>query len=184
MQRTVERIVASLLRPIARRVRLMVARGVVSLVTESAKMQGLQLSVLADEVQDDVERFQEYGFTSYPKAGAEALLLAVGANRDHLVAVAVDDRRTRPTDLAEGEVALYTADNAKRVHLKADGKVLLGTEPENFVALANLTKSQLDAIANAFNNHTHATGVGPSGPPVPTAMVSISAVAATEVKAK
>ncbi len=97
-----------LLAPIRRRLSSLVSRAVVSLVNDSLKLQGVQLQVLAGETLDNVERFQEYGFTSVPLTGAEAVLLCVGGFRDHPLIVAIDDRRYRKKGLAAGEVALYT----------------------------------------------------------------------------
>ena len=72
------------------------------------------------EILEKVERFQEYGFTSVPKNGAEAVLVAVGGSREHGLVVAIDDRRYRLKGLAAGEVALYD-DQGQKVHLKRDG---------------------------------------------------------------
>jgi len=174
--------------PLARRVRLMVGRGVVELVDDSLKMQGLQVTLLDGEVRDGVERMQQYGFTGRPFKDAEALLVAVGGNRGHLVAVAIDDRRYRPKTLAEGEVALYTHEGIK-VLCKVGGEVHLGDAPTDFVALAASVKTQLDGIQGdltILKTHTHPTGVGPSGPSVEAATMTYVAasVAAAKVKAK
>ena len=64
-----------------------------------------------DEVLDRAERFQQYGLTSHPHPGAEALLLAVGGMRQHPIVAAIDDRRYRPTGLEEGEVCLYSSED-------------------------------------------------------------------------
>lgn len=109
-----------LLGPMARRIRLASSRGVVSGVTDSAKMQRLQVKLLADEVRDLVERFQQYGFTSVPHRGAEAVFLSLNGSRDQGVVICVDDRRYRLTGLADGEVALYD-DLGQHVHLKRTG---------------------------------------------------------------
>jgi phage gp45-like len=96
-----------LMAPIARRMRLMVSRAVVELVNDATRLQAVQVSLLSDEVRDSVERFQEYGFTSVPLPGAEAVALSVSGNRDHVVVVATDDRRYRKIGLQPGEVAIY-----------------------------------------------------------------------------
>lgn len=115
--------------PIARRVRLMIGRGVWQGGDDTPKMQTGQISLLADEVRDNVERVQQYGLTSMPHPGAEAVVVSVGGNRDHGLAIAVDDRRHRPTGLQPGEVALYTDENATgdghRIALKRDQKLEL-----------------------------------------------------------
>lgn len=100
--------VTRLLAPLRNRIANMIARAVVQLVADGGKLQALQLVVGADETRDGCERFQEYGFTSVPLAGAEAVVLFVGGRRDHGLVVAVDDRRHRMAGLEAGEVALYT----------------------------------------------------------------------------
>lgn len=102
------RLISKVTAPITRRVRLLARRAVVKLVYDDPKMQDLQLAIFAGEVRDRVERFQDYGFTSHPHTGAEAIVLALGGSSDHSVAIKVDDRRYRLTALAAGEVALYT----------------------------------------------------------------------------
>ena len=93
--------------PIEGRVRLMLARAIVNLVSDAAQAQELQIDVLADETHDAVERLQDYGFTSVPLAGAEALVGFVGGIRSHGVVISVADRRYRLRGLEAGEVALY-----------------------------------------------------------------------------
>lgn len=108
-------------RALARRIRMLVARGVVQLVDDSLKVQGMQLTLFAGEVAQ-VQRFQEYGFTSVPFEGAEAIAAAVAGVRSHLVVLAVDDGRYRKKDLQPGEVALYT-DEGDYLHFKR-GKIV------------------------------------------------------------
>ena len=129
-----------MLEPLALRLRLMVARAVIELVDDAAKMQLLQLSLMGDEVRDAVERLQQYGFTSVPLEGAEAIALAVGGNRNHLVVIATDDRRWRKKDLEPGESALYT-DEGDYVILKR-GRIVeikAGTKLRVDAPLAELT---------------------------------------------
>lgn len=114
--------VTKLLRPLRWRLENMVSRAVVKLVDDAAKMQGLQVVILAGETRDFVERFQNYGFTSNPPAGSEAVLVFPGGNRSHPLAVAVDDRASRKTGLAEGEAAIYTK-FGDYIHVKADGTI-------------------------------------------------------------
>lgn len=106
-----------LLDPLTRRVRGMIARAVIKLVDDAKKAQELQVTVLAGQVSDRVESFGHYGFTSVPPAGTEAILVAVGGARDHLVAIATESREHRPTQMQSGEVQLYS-DEGARVHLR------------------------------------------------------------------
>jgi phage baseplate assembly protein V len=95
---------------------MLLARSVVKLVNDALMVQGLQVTVLDGEVAQ-VQRFQEYGFTSVPLAGAEAIVAAIAGVRSHLVAIAVDDGRYRLKNLASGEVAIYT-DEGDVIHFK------------------------------------------------------------------
>lgn len=150
--------------PLGRRVRLMVGRAILKVIDDTQKCQTVQANVLEGEAHDVVERFQEYGFTSVPEAGAEAIVVALAGDRSHLVSIASEDRRYRPTGLQKGEVAIYTLQNGIRILLKDDGKVMLGTEPTEFVALANLVLDELNKVKDAFNSHTHSfSGTTTSG---------------------
>lgn len=123
MSRDIVRYVQYALQPITRRIRMMVARGVVRVVYDGLKMQGLQASFMQGEVKDGLEHFQPYGFTHHPHAGAEAVAVFLGGNRDHGIVIVVDDRRYRLKPLAAGEVALYD-DLGQMVHLKRNGAVV------------------------------------------------------------
>ena len=75
------------------KVRQMVSRGVVLLVNDALKMQEMQLKIMADDTMDGVERFQNYGYTSVPHAGSEAIALTVNGDKSHTVVIVVDDCR-------------------------------------------------------------------------------------------
>lgn len=102
---------------LVRRVRLMVARGIVNLVNDAGGLQTMQLSLLDGEVRDDVERVQNYGMTSNPPAGAVPVAVAVAGSRDHLMVVAADHPGYRVVGLQSGEVCIYT-DEGDRVFMK------------------------------------------------------------------
>lgn len=90
------------------KLRLLVSRALVRLVDDGRQMQELQLELLDEEARGKAERFQQYGFTSVPLPGAEAIAVAVGGARSHMVVLSVDDRRHRPRDMEEGETQIYT----------------------------------------------------------------------------
>lgn len=98
----------------------MVARGAVSAVNSTTKMQSLQLRLMADETKDNVEHFEPFGFTSKPLPGAEHVTVFMDGDRSHGITVVVADRRYRLRGLADGEVALHDAFGNK-AHFKADG---------------------------------------------------------------
>lgn len=164
--------------------RLMVSRAVIKLVTDAAKLQKVQISMLADEERGDVERFQNYGFTSVPHADAEAIAVSVGGSRSHMVVIAVDDRRYRLAGLEDGEVAIYT-DEGDKIVLKR-GREIEVTAGTRFIVHApdsifkgnahfegNVTCDQNVSDANGsmqemrdtYNGHNHSeTGTVTAAP--------------------
>jgi phage baseplate assembly protein V len=190
-----------LLLPLQRRIMLMVSRVVIAAVNDSLKLQAVKMSLLDGEVADTVERFQQYGLTSNPKTGAEGIAVFVGGNRDHGVVIAVDDRRYRLKNLAEGEVAIYT-DEGDKIHLKRGRKIEItagaSAAPGTINIKADGTGSKITVVADAielgegalqkilngeafqtlFNSHTHTGGfVSPTTPPViPSTAVELSTV--------
>lgn len=100
---------------LSRRIAMGTTRGRMALVNDDKKLQQVQVELLADETKDNVERFQQYGFTSVPLEGAEALVVFLGGGRDHGIVFAIDDRRYRLTKLEAGDVALYTDEGTKIV---------------------------------------------------------------------
>jgi phage baseplate assembly protein V len=163
------RAIAKLTAPLHRRVMLMVGRAAIELVNDALTVQGLQVSLMADEVRDNVERFQQYGLTSHPHPGAEGIVVCVGGSRDHAVVIACDDRRYRLQGLEQGEVALYD-DLGQSIILKRDGIVLNTPTKDvtvnalnlkvngNIIAMGDISDQTIKSTAamrTAFNNHTH-----------------------------
>lgn len=93
------------IRDLSNRVMMMFARGVVRRVTDTNGRQQLQVELLKDELRDDIEHMQNYGFTSHAKGGDVAVAF-IGGNREQGIVLAVDDRRYRIA-LKAGEVAMY-----------------------------------------------------------------------------
>ena len=112
-----QRDVLKMLEPLRRRLRLIFTRSIVVTVNDAEGRQILQVKGLPGEVLDGIERFQNYGFTSVPLNGAEAILGFIGGSRSHGVAAAVDDRRHRKKGMQPGEVAVYT-DEGDSIHFK------------------------------------------------------------------
>lgn len=119
-----ESAVNRLLAPVMRRVRLMLGRAVVTMVNDTLRAQNMQISMLDDETPDDVERLLNYGQISVPLEGAEAIIGCIGAQRDHAVALIVEDRRYRPTGLTAGDTGVYHYEG-HRIRLTEDGRCII-----------------------------------------------------------
>lgn len=119
--------------PLLSRLANLVARVVLRRVDDSKKMQLVQLSALAGETRADVERVQQYGFTSVPLEGAEGVAVFVGGYREHGFVVATDDRRHRLSGLQAGEVAIYT-DQGDKVVIERGGTIRVTASTKVVVA--------------------------------------------------
>lgn len=159
MIRTINKITA----PLRRRVNLMVARGVLALVDDATKMQGVQVTLLSGEPRD-MERFQNYGFSSHPHAGAEVAAVFVGGNRNHGLALAIDDRRYRLVNLQPGEVAI-SDDLGHKVTLTRNGIALDGCGHNITIVnapLVKLTGGDFEADGIRLKDHHHDEHDGPA----------------------
>jgi phage gp45-like len=164
--------------PIQRRIMLAVGRAVILASRDAEGIQTVKVSLLAGELRDRVERFQEYGFTSVPLDGCEAVAVFVGGDRGHGLIVATDDRRHRKAGLQPGEVAIYT-DEGDTVHIKRGGTIeitastkVLITAPEAEITGNLSVGGDLDVTGQSvlggitFDSHTHpGDSGGTTGPP-------------------
>lgn len=164
---------------------LVVGRCILTAIKDGGKIQTNQITIMKGETQDDVERFQEYGFTSVPLPGCEAIAVFVGGNRESASVIATDDRRHRLKGLSPGDVALYTSggsfiklaatglitvETTGNVEVKA-GTIKLGNGATEAAVLGDLFKATFDA-------HTHVGNLGyttspPSTPMPPTNLSTV-----------
>lgn len=178
--------VMKLIGRLERRLRLIADRAIVTLVNDALQRQNLQLKVLADEGADDVERFQNYGHTSVPPEGSEAIVLGLGGARAGLVAIAVEHKESRPKDLEAWDSCLYHRDghrlilgkdglaalSAKSVIITAEEKTTTICSDNEFQGAMHVTLNIIvdgDVIINgkSFLEHKHdLPGGGQTSPPV------------------
>lgn len=162
--------VQKLIAPLWRRVRLIADRAIVTAVTDSFNRQGLQLKVLADEAASDVERFQNYGHTSVPPAGSEAIVLGIGGARAGLVAIAVEDKGVRPKDLEAGDNCLYHLEG-HRIILRKNGVIEIEAKTVTLNATEKFTIISPD---NEIQGPLHVTGPITSDVDVTASGISLS----------
>lgn len=105
----------------------LVTRGVLTAKNAARKMRTVQTVLFADDVRDDVEHFEPYGFSSEAKTGAEVLAASLAGDRSHTIAVIITDRRFRPTGMKDGEVVVFD-DLGRQVYLKRDGIFVEGKD--------------------------------------------------------
>lgn len=134
------------LRQVVRTMRLLVARGVVRLVNDAGGLQVVQVELLAGETRELI-RLQNYGSTGVPPENSEAIAVAVGGKRSHLILVAVDDPISRPRDLNAGEYCIYTK-FGDRIHLRND----------RIIAIKAGANVEVDAPLAVFMNNIEVMG--------------------------
>lgn len=108
----------------------LLGRGVVESVDDTPMMRTVQAEFLPGDVQEGLEHFEPYGFTSRVKEGAEAIGAFFNGDRSHGVVLVTADRRFR-LHVEEGEVAVFD-DKGQKVVLKRDG--ILVETPKNLTA--------------------------------------------------
>lgn len=110
----------------------MIRRGV---LTSSRVVDGalrlLQATVQGTAV-DDVEQLEPYGLAAVAPAGAHVLIVHVGADESHPVAVAASSPAHRPSGMTAGQVALY--DSTGKVVMLSTSGIQLGTSASKGVA--------------------------------------------------
>lgn len=150
----VQQVVEAVVKPLRQRVNHMVSRAVLKLATDSSGIQAAQIGIMAGEIRELCERFQQYGFTSVPFAGAEVVVVFVGGNRAHPLITNVDDRRYRKKNLQPGESAQYS-DEGDYILLKR-GRIVevnAGTKVRVIAPLAECT-GNLD-VTGTVNTAEH-----------------------------
>ncbi|WP_429496754.1 phage baseplate assembly protein V [Robbsia andropogonis] len=83
-------------------------RGVIGSVATDGAVQMITGEGLSGESLSDVELFQQYGTTSVPPKGTMAIVLPLGGESSHAVAIATEHGSYRIKGLKQGELALYT----------------------------------------------------------------------------
>lgn len=128
----------------------LLSRGLVQAIKYSGGIQFARVSLLANEVRDDVERLETYGHTSNPPKGTEFVAAFIGGDRSHGVILGeINDSADRPT-LSAGESAMWASGGAQ-MQAQLAGKVAIGTSSVEL----------LEQITQALN--LIATGTVPSG---------------------
>lgn len=145
------------LRPLKLRISNIVSRGVVKRTDDSPGIQEVQAELLADEVRDELENLQQFGFASNPDDGAECIVVFPGGDRSAGFVVATGDRRYR-VKVAKGEVALYDKTGSK-VLLKANGDIEL-TPSSGVVKVTGDLEATGDVKAGTISlqQHGHSQG--------------------------
>lgn len=163
----------------------MIARAVVT----ACDGETVKINLLAGESREDVDFFQQYGFSSRPKGSVGAVALFVGGSRDNGVVVACrGENGDMDVELEKGEVAMHSPFGSS-VILKKDGSIVIKTNTgkpvrvEGDVHVVGKVLATDDVAAMCtdvpqvglvdvppavhLSSHLHDSAVGPTSGPTP-----------------
>lgn len=139
-----------------------IVQGTVTVSKGDTKTRRLQIESNDQYVEDDLEHFESYGFTSepFPDGATDAITVYTDTHQGHGVVLVVHDRRYRITNLKAGEVCLF--DDKKRVvYLKREGIVIDGVDdPITVKTTGNIIINAGDSVnitANSVNVNAQST---------------------------
>jgi len=156
---------ARVVRPFKIRLSNLLSRGVVKRTNDAPGIQEVQAELLTDEVRDELEHMQFFGFASNPDDGAECLVGFPGGDRSVGFVIATADRRYR-VKVEKGEVAVYDKSGSK-VLLKKNGDIEMTPSSGKFKVTGSIevtgdVTASGDVKAGAISLKTH-THPAPSG---------------------
>jgi len=130
------------------RLQMMFCKGLLLLADDTDEVQLVKLTANDGEVQDGIERMQDYGFSSNPPANSPSIIAYIGGNKDHGVILKTDGGTSRYTGLQIGEAVFYSMFNNYILH-KAGGITDVVGTMINLGADAGVVP--LAKITSAFN---------------------------------
>lgn len=93
-----------LMSPIITRVRRICLGAIIRRVDDEGDLQKMQVESIGHSVYDNVEKFEQFGFTSNPPLGLDAIIIERAGK--HII-VAIGDRKYRIKNLESGATAVY-----------------------------------------------------------------------------
>jgi phage gp45-like len=118
----------------------------------------------SDDIQDDVEVVQTYGFNAVPPDNVtEAIVLNVNGHSDHSVLISFIDKQNRPL-INKGEAQMYAKTDAgiSTITFKKNGDIEINPANNKLIINANIeVNGKIDATGDvkagsiSLQNHTH-----------------------------
>jgi len=115
-----------------RRIVLLIGRGHITAVNDSGPVQKMQVKFSTLETHDNLPRLAEFGFSSNPPSGADAVVSFFGGDRSNGVVIATGHQQSRPVNLLPGESMLYSQDG-KHVYLTADDGIVIDAQGQSVI---------------------------------------------------
>lgn len=165
---------SDIMRRVVSRIKSVVGKALIESVSDSNDIQLVKISGLADEVQSNIERVQDYGITSNPPVESEAVVLYINGGKDHGIVIKTDSSEYRVQGLASGEVCIYSQFGQK-ILLDENGDIVFN-DGTDFAVAFNELKTGFDNLKSYVNNLVLPVSTGgTAGPPVSPSTASIDA---------
>ena len=164
-----------------RNIKMMLGIGRVTATADDGVIQLLQYRTPL-EVRSDTPRMAEFGFSSLPPVGSDAVVVFPGGDRSNPIIIATNHKSSRHTGLLEGESAVYnqwglyiklteagidveangqavTVSNATTVTINATTGVVMNTPTlkvtGDIIDNSGSNSATLKELRDAHNDHTH-----------------------------
>ncbi|QOT75050.1 phage baseplate assembly protein V [Cupriavidus basilensis] len=105
------------------RVRMLVGRGRITTGNDAGGVQQQQVQLADVETGDNRPRVAEFGFTSMPPTGSDAVVVFLSGDRSAGVIIGTNHQASRPRNLKPGETMVFSLDG-KCVYLSDAGIVV------------------------------------------------------------
>lgn len=181
---------SDIMRRVVSRIKSVVGKALIESVSDDNDIQLVKISGLADEVQSDIERVQDYGITSNPPVESEAVVLYINGGKDHGIVVKTDSSEYRVQGLKTGEVCIYSKFGQK-ILLDENGEIVFNEGTDFAAGFTDLKtgfdtlRTELNALVTAYNAHVHTgvlTGPASSGPPAAPAVPATATIDAAKIE--
>lgn len=103
------------------------AHATITQVNDTGRVLRAQLQIGYGEIHDGKIVVQQYGFSSVPPIGSDAVVVFFGGDRSNGMVVATNDQATRPTGRKPGETSMFNH-KGMNVFLSEDGITVDGKD--------------------------------------------------------
>ena len=134
-----------------------IVRGTVSQAKDK-NLRELQVELQDDEVRDNLEHMEPYGFTSEPflDEQTDAVIAFTDDSREHGLVICVADRRYRLKALKKGEVAMYD-DLGRKIYLRREGILIDGASSKIDIKTSTTVNINASASVNVTTSNVSIT---------------------------
>ena len=121
-----------LIKPLKSRMASFILRGIIHRSSESGRV--LQVSLGSGDTQDNIKKWEHFGFTSIPPLNSDALILFPSGSRTAGFCIASQSQTPCPVELKEGESAQYNQEQSF-IALRLGGKVQIKAGPNELISM-------------------------------------------------